>query len=40
MDASFIKEKNLEDYLIPITSEHTKKILSQIGKKCLQNIYE
>jgi len=27
MDASFIKEKNLEDYLIPITSEHTKKIL-------------
>ena len=32
MDASFIKEKNLEDYLIPITSEHTKKILSQMEK--------
>ena len=32
MDASFIKEKNLEDYLIPITSEHTKKILSKWKK--------
>ena len=32
MDASFIKEKNLEDYLIPFTSEHTKKILSQMEK--------
>ena len=39
MDASFIKEKNLKDYLIPITSEHTKNIIAN-GKKCLQNIYE
>ena len=32
MDASFIKEKNIEDYPIAITSESTKIILSQMEK--------
>ena len=32
MEESFIKEKNIEDYPIPITLESTKTILSQMEK--------